>query len=233
MAKYTINIPKPCSEDWNQMTPLEKGRHCAVCEKTILDFSNYTKQELIQHIKQEGKICGRVPAKYLDIELNESTVNRGIGLRGLVAATINLLVLTTATSTQAHEQVVIEHNSQESQDNHTARESKLIEKEVQSNRLICGQVTDTDGVFIPGVSISIKELNLHAVTNLDGYFQLELPESHPKTIKIEFQFIGMETLEVKVKAKDSSKFLQVELKDETNILGGLAVVKSKKKWSFF
>ena len=233
MARYSIQIPEPCSEDWNQMTPLEKGRHCAVCEKTILDFSNYTKQELIQHIKQEGKICGRVPAKYLDIELNESTANRGISLRGLVAATINLLVLTTATSTQAHEQVVIEHNSQESQDNHTASESKLIEKEVQSNRLICGQVTDTDGVFIPGVSISIKELNLHALTNLDGYFQLELPESHPKTIKIEFQFIGMETLEVKVKAKDSSKFLQVELKDDTNILGGLAVVKSKKKWLFF
>ncbi|EKB07267.1 hypothetical protein HMPREF9716_01990, partial [Myroides odoratus CIP 103059] len=163
-------------------------------------------------------------------ELNESTVNRGIGLRGLVAATINLLVLTTATSAQAHEQVVIEHNSQ---DNHTASESKPVEKEDQLNRLICGQVTDTDGVFIPGVSISIKELNLHAVTNLDGYFQLELPESHPKTFKIEFQFIGMETLEVKVKAKDSSKFLQVELKDDTNILGGLAVVKSKKKWLFF
>ncbi len=34
-----LSIPKPCHEDWAAMTPNEQGRHCAVCAKTVTDFT--------------------------------------------------------------------------------------------------------------------------------------------------------------------------------------------------
>ncbi|MDR0227451.1 MAG: carboxypeptidase-like regulatory domain-containing protein, partial [Flavobacteriaceae bacterium] len=63
---YRLEIPEPCGEDWNLMTPQEKGRHCAVCDKVVVDFSKATKREIIAHIKKEGKICGRIPRAFLD-----------------------------------------------------------------------------------------------------------------------------------------------------------------------
>ncbi|MDO5856927.1 hypothetical protein Q2490_06465 [Myroides odoratimimus] len=41
--KYRIEIPEPCHEDWDKMAPQDKGRHCAVCDKVVVDFSKASK----------------------------------------------------------------------------------------------------------------------------------------------------------------------------------------------
>ncbi|MBS1513225.1 MAG: hypothetical protein JST86_20480 [Bacteroidetes bacterium] len=56
-----ISIPQPCHEDWNVMTPEEHGRHCAVCCKTVIDFTNMTDEE-VQHFflqRKHQQVCGR------------------------------------------------------------------------------------------------------------------------------------------------------------------------------
>lgn len=56
-----ITIPKPCHENWNEMTPNEQGRHCHSCAKTVVDFTNMTDEE-VKHFfinKKEEKLCGR------------------------------------------------------------------------------------------------------------------------------------------------------------------------------
>lgn len=37
MAEYII--AKPCHEDWAAMTPTERGRHCAHCDKVVVDLT--------------------------------------------------------------------------------------------------------------------------------------------------------------------------------------------------
>ncbi len=56
---FDILIPKPCHEDWNAMTPDEKGRFCSVCTKGVVDFTNKTNQEIQDcFIQNQGqKIC--------------------------------------------------------------------------------------------------------------------------------------------------------------------------------
>ncbi|MBA2481176.1 MAG: hypothetical protein H0V44_10985 [Planctomycetes bacterium] len=34
-----LHIPKPCHEDWAAMHPNERGRHCASCDKTVVDVT--------------------------------------------------------------------------------------------------------------------------------------------------------------------------------------------------
>lgn len=56
-----INIPNPCQEEWNQMTPDEKGRFCSVCAKSVIDFTEKSDEEIKEIITQnlENNICGR------------------------------------------------------------------------------------------------------------------------------------------------------------------------------
>ena len=65
----TIKI-KPCNVGWEQMTPEEKGRHCGLCSKTVLDFTQMNKTEIQAELKtyfQQGQsVCGHFAAKDVD-----------------------------------------------------------------------------------------------------------------------------------------------------------------------
>lgn len=55
-----INVPKPCHEDWDKMTPCERGRHCAVCKTPVIDYRHYTDEELLKDYfdNPDAKVCG-------------------------------------------------------------------------------------------------------------------------------------------------------------------------------
>jgi hypothetical protein len=56
-----IYIPEPCHENWSAMTPNEKGRFCGSCQKTVVDFTNFTTYDIQNYFaKHYGqKVCGR------------------------------------------------------------------------------------------------------------------------------------------------------------------------------
>lgn len=56
-----INVPNPCSEKWELMSPQEKGRFCSACNKCVIDFTQMQPQEIRQIIdeKQGERVCGR------------------------------------------------------------------------------------------------------------------------------------------------------------------------------
>ncbi|MCJ8152162.1 hypothetical protein MKJ01_00110 [Chryseobacterium sp. SSA4.19] len=56
-----IQIPNPCSEKWETMSPQEKGRFCSVCSKCVIDFTQKQQHEIQQIFieKKNEKICGR------------------------------------------------------------------------------------------------------------------------------------------------------------------------------
>ncbi len=65
-----FKINEPCHEDWEQMSESERGRHCAVCDKQVVDFTKMTEAqslEMLNKAKAESDscdtgICGRVHA---------------------------------------------------------------------------------------------------------------------------------------------------------------------------
>lgn len=71
-----ITIPKPCHENWEMMTPEEKGRFCSVCSKTVYDFTALSDQELINAFPdQEENVCGRFNEFQLNRDLQYSFIN--------------------------------------------------------------------------------------------------------------------------------------------------------------
>ncbi|CAN5364153.1 hypothetical protein BH09BAC5_BH09BAC5_29600 [soil metagenome] len=66
--KPSYSIEKPCSEDWEKMTTEQQGRHCQVCCKTVVDFSEKSDNEIVDFLKSnaENKICGRFKTEQLN-----------------------------------------------------------------------------------------------------------------------------------------------------------------------
>jgi hypothetical protein len=56
-----ISIPKPCHENWNEMTPKAQGRLCDKCCKVVIDFTNKTTNQIADFISANSanKVCGR------------------------------------------------------------------------------------------------------------------------------------------------------------------------------
>jgi hypothetical protein len=67
-----ITVPKPCHENWDAMTPEQKGRFCGVCSKTVVDFTLMTDGQILDAIKNnKGNACGRFTSDQLNRTLVE------------------------------------------------------------------------------------------------------------------------------------------------------------------
>jgi len=70
-----IVIDNPCHENWDAMTPNEKGAFCLACQKTVIDFSKKTVDEIknfFVELPQTETVCGRFDETQLD-EINFET----------------------------------------------------------------------------------------------------------------------------------------------------------------
>lgn len=61
----------------------------------------------------------------------------------------------------------------------------------QQHILVEGRVTDTDGLPIPGVNVVCMELGIGGVTNMNGYYSINLPNS--AELQIRYSSIGMKS----------------------------------------
>lgn len=221
--KYRIEIPEPCHEDWNLMTPQDKGRHCAVCDKVVVDFSKASKQDIINHIKKEGKICGRIPRQYIGTDLEEEKIRKSFGLNGMVATMVNLLALTTISTAVAQEKSKVESVCQDTKTSTPL--STLVQSTTKNEnaRVIKGK-TYEGGLELPGVTIMIKGSDIGTQSNLEGEYELVIPEEYnTKRLTIVASFIGMNDVKVRVgKSKDNVEF---HLESSNDVLGGIEIVK--------
>lgn len=64
-----IIIDNPCHENWDAMSPNEKGAFCLSCQKTVIDFSIKTVDEIknfFTELPKTESVCGRFKEEQLD-----------------------------------------------------------------------------------------------------------------------------------------------------------------------
>ncbi len=96
---YKISVPEPCHEDWNKMTPDEKGAFCGSCQKSVVDFSNKSPEEIGSILKASAgqKVCGRFKPSQLSRPNAEKAVNTLAGKRAMVAFAYALFLVFGST----------------------------------------------------------------------------------------------------------------------------------------
>ncbi len=74
--KLQLTIAEPCHENWDGMTPVEKGKFCGSCQKQVVDFSDMSDRQVAEFFKKPilslskgGSVCGRFMNDQLDREI--------------------------------------------------------------------------------------------------------------------------------------------------------------------
>lgn len=70
------NIAVPCHEDWDNMKIGVLSRHCSVCEKSVMDFTQMSRVEMLQYLleNKNQNVCGRAYKHQFDITHEETLV---------------------------------------------------------------------------------------------------------------------------------------------------------------
>ena len=98
----------------------------------------------------------------------------------------------------------------------------------QRRKGVYGQITDAEGLPLPGVTIRMQGFNGGYITDLDGRYEIE---TNQKEVRLTFNYIGYKTLEKTVKNGTAGNFV---MHDDADVLGEVVVTGygTKNKNSF-
>lgn len=210
----TINIPKPCHENWNAMTPNEKGRHCAVCEKTVVDFTKTTDERLVKTFEQNGNLCGRFKNSQLNRDIVFNRKERNNYLSYVASSLLALLAIGTQSVKAQGEPQIIQTERVKTPVN--VNNKKAVS--VLNEKVITGTVSDETNTPLPGVTVIIKGTTIGASTDFDGNFKIRATKGDT----LVFNYIGFETQEIIVGA--NSKYNITLKEDEYELMGEVIIV---------
>ncbi|RZJ72944.1 carboxypeptidase-like regulatory domain-containing protein [Flavobacterium sp.] len=225
MKTYSLKIPKPCHENWSEMSPDDKGRFCGTCEKKVHDFSNAPDREIISVLKSSDKICGRFTRSQLGRELvgpREPSV-----LLPYVAS--GVLGMLSVASAQAQEKpneqtVLLVGNPLEEVVIDT---TQIVETEIMGDVMfveerdfftLVGTVFDNSDK-LPGVSVTNLDLKNQASTDVNGKYRIEVRKGD----RLVFSYIGYSDTTFPV---GDSMVCDVNLKENAAFMGEVVVSKS-------
>lgn len=170
-----ISIPQPCHEKWADMTPADKGRFCASCEKNVIDFTRASDREIAQALRSDKHLCGRFMPTQLERDLIIPKEKSSVW----AAASAAVLTFLTIGSNEASAQTV----KTEQTDKNTQPETFVV----------TGVVSDETGVF-PGVTVFNKNSGNSTLTDMDGAFSLNTAIGDT----ISFSFVDYDTQEMTI-----------------------------------
>ncbi|MDN5285466.1 MAG: hypothetical protein JWR38_1740 [Mucilaginibacter sp.] len=223
----SINIPNACHESWQQMTPVEQGRHCQLCCKTVTDFTSMTNNEIIGYLASANNVCGRFGEQQLtdlNHHLYAQTPPAGAWKRWVMMISLLGSTVFFKASAQTKPATVQTTGGQsESKPNHMIL-GKVTAPDSNRYQVINGQVTDSDNNCLPGVTLKIKGTNAGVVTGLNGKFTLYKVKP---TDTIVFNFIGYESQEVRV-GFSRDQIYNIVMKENRNMLAGEVIVAKKQ-----
>ncbi|MCF6131845.1 carboxypeptidase-like regulatory domain-containing protein [Flavobacterium wongokense] len=226
MTKINISIPKPCHENWEGMTPEDKGRFCNSCQKKVFDFTKSSDREIVTAFQQNENLCGRFMETQLNRDLIKPERKNSIWMAAS-SAIISFLGLGTHEATAQGEPIKTEQTDRKIVGKPAA---PIKQGEVATNPEIevSGIVSDKSGQ-LPGATVSVKGTDVHVQTDFDGVFTIKAKIDDVIVVT----YVGYDNFEFK--ASQSNKQKKIVLKEATSkdkeliYLGYVVPSKKKKK----
>ena len=217
-----LSIPKPCHEDWNKMNPDERSRFCNACQKSIIDFSQLTDDEIIEMLKKGNETCGR---------FDNSQLNRIVPVLTYLyqPKTIpwwkSLLIATAVFLFKSPVASALNQNP-------PSKEITIYPQSVKSEMLVSdsekivvkGNVQDAKtGEALIGASIAVYDSCCAKIgitaTDIDGNFQISVPKIPGLTL--ECFYLGYDRFVQNI--KDANSNIQFGLTTPEMIMGAIII----------
>ena len=215
--KLNITIPKPCHENWEAMTPEDKGRFCSVCTKTVFDFTKASDKEIIEHLNKDANTCGR----FVSSQLNRDLIIPKEKSSYWIIATATLFSFLGIGSQAAYSQV--------KQDT-IQTDKKILNQDVIKNLknpiTIKGIIYDVLGPM-SGVNVVVKGTSIATTTDYDGNYSIEVNKGD----LLVYSYAGYKTHEKIINSKINT--LNVTMTEDIPLETVIIVTGYYKKRTFF
>ncbi len=160
------------------MTPAQGGRHCAMCSKTVVDFTLMSDSEIIDIFRKakNDTPCGHFRASQLNRELVDTRRRPSLISVAVKRVAAMLLLVQSATNAVAQQKKPVNTHVQG-----TKQKAKPAGKRIVGCLINYGSNTP-----VAGARIWIRELGIDTFTNIEGSFVFTLPDSFSKaTVLVE------------------------------------------------
>lgn len=214
------------------MTPQGPGRHCAACQKTVVDFTQKTDAEILAALTQATSgTCGRFRAEQLARPLPPAVQGPG-RWRAWLTAAVAVWGLREGTGVAAQAQAAVEQGL-------GATERKLGKVAVAADAPVAvvlkGKVTDASShEDLPGATVWLKgtSINTAAATASDGSFKLSVPQELLSTGRfiVTISFVGFKGQQVEIVPAANMQFLEFALVPDLTQLGEPELIVLHKPW---
>jgi len=221
------------------MTPTAGGRHCAACQKTVVDFTHKTDAEILAALRQAaGAPCGRLRADQLGRPLVAPTAApRWRAWLGAALALGGLFGAGRAAAQGQQPNYYAGPRPAASPTDHPApaelgakATAALAEPAPNGPAMLRGTVTDAaTHARLPGVTVLLKGTNVGASTDADGNFTLPVPAG-AALVQLSFSFIGFTHQERTVVAPFAQPLAVALTADVRMLMGEVVVITSKQPW---
>ncbi len=182
-----IQIPHPCSEDFNSMTPQEKGRFCSHCQKCVIDFRSMDIKEIRSYLKENPDSCGtfyNVQLKDLN-QIEPSQISIPSKNRWIPLGVLTLLGYFGQAQEKpndhlkSQETVVNSNVNSENYSKDKTSNPNVLSKETQNTtpldsiQKISGKFIDSDGFPVSNITVWVEGRQEFALSDLEGRFSID------------------------------------------------------------
>jgi len=212
-----ITLPNPCSQQWNSMTQTNDGRFCGSCNKTVIDFTAMTNQQIISYLSAVNNVCGRIGTKQFTAVNNQLKQENLPVTNFWKRMVLAIAVLASAQYVKGQSHNVSQPKTEQSET--TSLIGKVVfPAEPINYKTITGRVVDETGAPVINAFVSCGKTS--GTTNVEGTFNLHVPVN---TKSIEIKALGYQSKTIKInKAKNS---YNIKVIVDPVMLGGLGAVK--------
>ena len=222
--KFQLQIPEPCHEKWDKMTPGDNGRFCDSCQKTVHDFTGMSDAQLIAFFKKPstGSLCGR----FLDDQLG-----RNIEIPGKRIPWVKYLLQFTIpiflTSLKGQSQVNLSLKERTCSPTITSNEYRLAGRLgglaiFDDSKKLKGRVINEQGNGISYASVYIKGTTEGTNCDSSGNFELDISKAEKK-ISLSVSCIGFSPVEKQINLKKDN-FTEIVLTINASINKEVVVI---------
>jgi hypothetical protein len=222
-----LSVPTHCSQSWERMTENEKGRFCDSCNKSVIDFTNYSDQQLAVFFeKKSGKVCGKMRKDQLDRSLYAVEHNPKYSIPQLLVSAALTIGLGNGAYAKERAATTTVINVVQSDIKEAIEDPASIGGD--STRCISGQVIDMETKeTLPGAIVMIEGTTIAVATDMNGSFKLNIPDHLSReVIKVGFYDVGYETQKLKFEPEAVSLNQVIEMKGTSGIMGEVEICRA-------
>ncbi|RXG16041.1 carboxypeptidase-like protein [Leeuwenhoekiella aestuarii] len=217
---FKLHIPEPCHEDWSLMTPASQGRFCASCKKEVVDFTELSRKQIADKVKNGEKICGRYRKDQLETTYF-TPENKPFKNLGIAAAFTSLLALCEPAMGQETEVKTEQKDQYDGRNDHLFVSNKDV-------FTFNGTISEESDVPLPGVYVELINSGKTFQTDFDGNFTIKLSaEDFKKYNTIRCSYVGFEVQEFKLDKENLNRTFKLTMTEA--LMGEVIIIRNQNK----